>query len=118
KTGGEWVANALTRLVESLPADAIVVVDAVRIIEQVRAIRRAYGPRVVHIHLEADENILAERYKRKQRQTKFRELKSYSALSNNTTERRVEGLAQTADVVVNTDKCTKEDVVVRAASRL
>jgi len=118
RTGGEWVANALTRKVEPLPADAIVVVDAVRIIEQVYAIRRAYGPRVVHVHLDADSAVLAERYKRKQRKTKIREFSSYSDLSNNKTERRVEKLALTADVVISTDKCTRADVLVRAASRL
>ncbi len=118
KTGGEWVANALTRKVESLPADAVVVVDSVRIIEQVHAIRRAYGPRVVHVHLEADLAVLAQRYKRKQRQSEFREFKSYSDLSSNKTEKRVELLAKTADVLIDTDKCTRADVVVRAASRL
>jgi adenylosuccinate synthase len=118
KTGGAWVANALTRKVESLPNDAFVVVDSVRIVEQVRAIRRAYGRRVVHVHLEADLTVLAKRYKLKQRQIKFREFNSYSDLSNNKTEKRVEGLSQTADVVINTDRCTREDVIVRAASRL
>jgi adenylosuccinate synthase len=118
KTGGEWVASALTRHVESLPADAVVVVDAVRIAKQVHAVRRAYGSRVIHVHLEAGTAVLAQRYERKQRQASFREFKSYSQLSNNRTERRVELLAQTADVVIDTDRCTKEDVVVRAASRL
>ena len=118
KTGGGWVANALTRLVESLAADAFVVVDSARIIEQVHGIRRAYGPRVVHVHLEADLSVLAERYKRKQRQRNFRELRSYADLSINQTERRIDRLGQTADVVINTERSTRADVVVRAASRL
>jgi adenylosuccinate synthase len=118
KTGGEWVANALTRHVESLPVNAVVVVDSVRTIEQVRAIRRAYGPRVVHVHLGAELAALEKRYKRKQRQSDFREFSSYSELSNNNTEKRVGTLAETADVVIETDRCTRADVVVRAASRL
>ena len=118
KTGGAWVASALSRLVGSLPYDAVVVVDSARIIEQVHAIRRAYGPRVVHVHLEADLSVLAERYKRKQRQSRFREFGSYTDLSTNKTERRIDRLAQTADVVINTERCTRADVVVRAASRL
>lgn len=118
KTGGAWVASALTRLVGSLAPNAVVVVDSVRIIEQVHAIRRAYGPRVVHVHLEATPAVLAERYKRKQRQRKFRELGSYADLSTNRTERLIDGLAPTADVVINTERCTKADVLVRAASRL
>lgn len=118
KTKGEWVANSLSRFAERLPPEAIIVVDSVRIIEQVHAIRRAYGPRVIHIHLEADLLVLAERYKRKQRHSNFREFSSYSQLSGNKTESRIGALGESADVVISTDRCTKADVLVRAASRL
>jgi adenylosuccinate synthase len=118
RTKGEWVASALTRLVENLPVDALVVVDAVRRIEQVHAIRRAYGSRVVHVHVHAEPQVLAERYRRKQRLEKFREFSSYELASNNATEKRVSRLSRSADVVIATDRCRHEDVVVRAASRL
>ncbi|MCW5976477.1 MAG: adenylosuccinate synthetase [Bryobacteraceae bacterium] len=118
KTDGAWVAAALTRFAESLPADAIIVVDSVRIIKQVHAVRRAYGSRVVHVHLSADLSVLAQRYKHKQRQTKFREFGSYAELSVNRTERHVGRLAKSADVVIETDRSSKADVMVRAASRL
>jgi len=118
KTGGDWVAKALTREMESLSADAVVVVDAVRIVRQVRAIRRAYGSRVVHIHLNAALPILEDRYRRKQRQKDFQEFESYSDVLSNKTERGVDRLAQTADVLIDTERCTREDVVVRAAARL
>jgi adenylosuccinate synthase len=118
RTKGEWVARALTRIVQSIPDDAIVVVDAVRIIEQVRAIRRAYGSKVFHIHLEADMKELARRYRHKQRQRDSGEFASYSDLSTNKTERRVGRLAESADGVIKTDRCTKFDVVVRAAAHL
>jgi len=118
KTDGGWVASALTRFVEPMPPDAVFVVDSVRILKQVHAIRRAYGPRVVHIHLDADSNVLADRYKRKQRQSKSQEFTSYSDLSIDKTEKKLGNLAETADVVIKTDKSTRADVVVRAASRL
>ncbi len=119
KTKGEWVAQALTRLIENLPADSIVVVDAVRKIEQVHAVRRAYGSRVVHVHLHADPQVLAERYRRKQRLKTFREFESYEQVSRkSTTGQRVGRLAESADVCISTDPCTREDVVVRAACRL
>lgn len=118
KTDGTWVASALSRKIESLPEDAIVVVDSVRIAEQVRAIRRAYGSRVVHVHLKAEVAVLAERYKRKQRRTNFREFGSYSDICSDSTEKHVDALAESADVVIRTERCTKTDVLVRAASRL
>ncbi len=113
RTEGEWVARALTRFVESLPGDAVIVVDAVRIIEQVHAIRRAYGSKVFHIHLEADIEDLTRRYRQKQRHKNSGEFASYGELSTNKTERRVGRLAQSADAVIKTDRCTKSDVVVR-----
>jgi adenylosuccinate synthase len=118
RTNGEWVSRSLTRFVEGLGEDAIVVVDAVRIIQQVRAIRRAYGPRVFHVHLEADLDVLKDRYRRKQRLKGFREFKSYDAVSSNKTERRVKLLAEVADAVIKTDRCVPEDVVIRAAAHL
>jgi adenylosuccinate synthase len=118
RTNGEWVSRSLTRIVEGLNNNAIVVVDAVRTIQQVRAIRRAYGPIVFHVHLEAELDALRERYKRKQRLTGFREFKSYAEVSSDRTESRVRLLAEAADAVIKTDRCVAQDVVIRAAAHL
>src|SRR5689334_22240963 len=53
RTGGRWVSLALAREVVKLDDDATVIVDAARIIPQVKAIREAFGPIVVHVHLTA-----------------------------------------------------------------
>jgi adenylosuccinate synthase len=118
KTDGEWVARSLTRFVEGLDGNAVIVVDAVRIIEQVRAIRRAYGGIVFHIHLDAEPEALIKRYKRKQRSKGFKEFSSYAELSSNRTEKHVQSLASEADAVIKTDRCTENDVVMRAAAHL
>jgi adenylosuccinate synthase len=119
RTNGAWVCEALSRQVEKLPPDAVIIVDAVRITAQIEAIRRAYGTRVVfHIHLEAEPNVLAQRYARKQKLKGFREFHSYSDLSSSKTERRIGELAEVADVVIATDRCTNEDVLARAAAHV
>jgi adenylosuccinate synthase len=123
RTQGAWVCEDLTRIIEDLPEDkrdnAVIVVDSVRIVRQIEAIRKAYGPKVVHIHLEADVDELARRYElRKQKSPKYREFPSYSDLSTSRTEARVKLLARTADLVINTQRCTPNDVVVRAAAHL
>lgn len=118
RTNGRWVCEALVRTVEALDDDAVVVVDAVRIKSQVEAIRRAYGPHVYHVHLDAQPPTLEKRYTRKQHQKGFREFASYSELLNNKTEKRIGELAASADVVIQTDRCTREDVLVRAAAHL
>jgi adenylosuccinate synthase len=118
RTNGAWVCEALSRQVEKLPPDAVIVVDAVRTTSQIEAIRRAYGARVFHIHLEAAPEVLARRYDRKRKQKGFREFGSYSELSSSKTERRIGELAGVADVVIATDRCTNEDVLARAAARV
>ena len=118
RTKGSWVCRELTKITESLDEDAVVVVDAVRIAGQIDAVRKAYGQRVFHIHLEAPEEVLSNRYEKKKGQKGFKEFTSYAEVLKNKTERQVESLAALADVVIKTDRCTKDDVVVRAASHL
>jgi len=118
-TKGTWLVEDLARELARLPEDAVVVVDSVRILRQIEAIRRAYDPRVVHIHLDADIDVLSSRYEdRKRAGGKLHELSSYAELSNNKTEARVGDLEEAADVVIKTDRSTPADVVVRAAAHL
>lgn len=115
ETAGKWVLEALTKLVRS-PRQRVIV-DSVRILEQIRAIRQAYGFAVIHIHLTAPESVLGERYHRR-KGTGFRELKSYSEVERNRTEAQVNQLKDAADVVIDTARCTPADVLVRAATHL
>lgn len=119
ETHGQWVRDALISLVNrhiSTEVAPIFVVDAVRILPQVKAIREAYGFSVIHIHVKAPEAELTERYRR--RASGLKELKSYKDVERNPTESRVRELEKSADVVVDTKECTPEDVVVRTATHL
>lgn len=91
-------------------------VDAVRIIPQIKAVREAYGFAVTHIHLKAPQVELAERYKR--RDSGLKELKSFKEVERNVTEERVRELEKTADVVIDTKACDERDVLVRTATHL
>ncbi len=118
RTEGRWVLTALTKLVRKLNNPNVrIIVDAVRIKEQIRAIRQAHGFAVVHIHLRAPEGVLAERYKER-RGTGIRELSSYAAVERNPTEAGVRELEIAADVVIDTARCLPADVLVRAATHL
>lgn len=92
------------------------VVDSVRIPGQIEAIRKAYGAEVHHIHLTATDDELRKRYDSRVRQDD--ENVDYDTLKRNRTERDVEKLAAIADIVVATDKCSKEAVLVRATALL
>jgi adenylosuccinate synthase len=115
ETSGEWVAGAIERHPDVQTDDARVLVDAVRIPEQIDAIRRAYGSRVVHVHLTASVSCLAERYSQRGGPA---ELASYEAVRANATEASVGRLEAMADIAIDTERNTKEDVLVRVAARL
>ncbi len=116
RTKGQWVRDALARMLNQHPEAAFVIVDSVRIEAQIEAIRKAYGPRVFHIHLHASDTELARRYNKRRKD--IEELASYNDVKKNKTEREVTRLAEIADVVIDSERCTELDVLIRAASHL
>lgn len=118
--GGAWVKDALARFIEAKSTDTtprgLFVIDSVRIRGQVAAIREAFGTAVHHIHLTASEEVLKKRYA--DRGTKTQEFADYGSVRRSATERGVEKLADLADIVVATDRCSPAAVVVRATALL
>lgn len=117
QTKGKWIADELARISATLPANTIVAVDAVRILQQIEAIRQGFGSRVTHIHLVAPKGELAKRYSARADQ-RHRELKTYEAVRFNQTEQAVSLLEDSADVVIDTKQCTVDDVLVRVTCHL
>ncbi len=123
KTNGRWVAAEITRVLGEM-SDASgssvesrrVLVDSSRLLSQIEALRQAFGQRVVHIHLTAPEAELRRRYLT--RRTAMRELPSYAALRRDRTEAVIDRLKASADIVIDTHRNTRDDVVVRVASQL
>ena len=116
---GAWVRDELRRLLGRLgpaEAEAVILVDAVRIPDQIRKIREAYGYVVIHIHLTAPEETLATRYK--SRSSGLKEFNSFADARRNKTESRIRELEKIADVVLDTSLNRPEDIFVRAASHL
>lgn len=87
-TKGAWVLNALKRVALGATEEAIVVVDAVRILDQIKQIRRAYGFQVKHIHLTAPTDVLESRYTERLG-SDIKELGSYTEVAKNPTEAAV-----------------------------
>jgi len=114
-TEGRWVAEDLVPQINCLGPTAIVVIDAVRISEQVDALRAGLPRQVIHVHLDASRSVLEARYRRRRR-SRVAEKATYAEVLANPTESRVPELADDADVVIDTALSTKRDVEVRAAS--
>lgn len=117
ETKGQWVAEALGKAASGLPNDELIIIDSVRILEQIDCIRGGFGPIVVHVHLEADEKDLKKRYAGRKRKD-IRELRSYAEVLKNPTERAVPQLRDKADIVIDATSSDENDVLIRAASHL
>lgn len=118
--GGIWVAEALQRQIDDTRTGKILeglfVVDSVRIKAQIAAIRRAYGSKVHHIHLTATPAELQSRFLARQRSEDS--IVNYEDVKSNKTEKNIEELAEIADIVVATDRCSEESILVRATALL
>ena len=118
ETGGMWVLHSLARELRNRHARESIIVDSVRIQKQIDAIRAAYGRNVTHIHMTAPYQVLQERYEDRQKGSTVADPLTYAAVHSNETESVVDELRDAADVVVDSNRCTERDVLVRVASRL
>jgi adenylosuccinate synthase len=117
QTKGRWVCDDFIQAIKPFPKTTVVVLDALRMRGQIDAIRQAYGQNVFHIHLKANIEELRKRYATRP-SDEIQELASYDAVLENKTERNVPKLENIADVVIETDRCTAIDVLIRAASHI
>lgn len=116
--GGEWIANEIIRSISHHPTVQIIVVDAVRTIEQVRQIRdlTVGNLRCLHIHLTAENQQLAERYYKRLRLSDSEV--DWSVAKESLTEKAIAALGVDADLKIDTSRITSDDVAVRVMSRL
>ena len=116
ETAGRWVSDAAHA--HDADGSRLLIVDAVRIREQIEELRVSFGRRLVHVHLvAADRSVLADRY-RERRRDSVTELASYEMLAENSTEANIDELGKIADVVLDTHRNTIEDIVIRCAAQL
>jgi adenylosuccinate synthase len=111
---GTWVASGVRGLISGDPTP-VIVVDAVRTLDQVRSLRDDWP--TVHVHLWASAGILAVRYDERRNEAPAVELQSFEALQLNATEAAVPLLAADADLRVDTgstDPKTTSSVAVNA----
>jgi adenylosuccinate synthase len=77
-----------------------------------------FSPGADNVHITASETTCAGRYEDRRARQEFTEAASYGDVRSDETERAIEDLAPLADIVVNTDRDSEEDVVVRVAAQL
>jgi adenylosuccinate synthase len=115
ETDGRWVVTEFVDWLNSKERISVAVIDSVRTLDQVAAIRDAFGARVTHIHLTAPPEELELRFNQRRLLHTDKDYE-YSVVKKNATEQQVETLASSADIVVNTQRCTASDVLTRTTS--
>jgi adenylosuccinate synthase len=118
-TKGKWVLTALQKRIvdKGIPPSGIIILDAARIKSQIEAIRGGYGRDVLHIHLIAPDEVLAKRYKNR-KQGPIKELPTYREVLANKTESEVPKLGEAADVIIDSQQNTPDDIFTRAACHI
>jgi adenylosuccinate synthase len=120
KTEGKWVLDYFQHLFSSeFNEHSFFLIDSVRIFNQIKKLRSAYSYVVYHIHLRAQSESLEERfYKRNEFSDIANSKERYKLLKQDTTEAKVNELENEADLIIDTDRCNAQDVLVRVASFL
>ncbi|MGA2667336.1 MAG: adenylosuccinate synthetase, partial [Ignavibacteria bacterium] len=122
KNNGNWVLNYFQHLfLKNFHEKSYYIVDSVRILEQVEHFRKAFSYFVYHIHLKASSKVLKERYLiRNEIQTLDNKklVNQYDTIKANETEANVKNLEKDADLVIDTERCNSEDVLIRVLSFL
>ncbi len=117
QTRGKWVLDELLQELNGWHQNQLIVVDSVRTLDQIQYIREAFGTVVTHIHITAPPDELRRRYLQRYR-GQDDGIPTYEQVRANPTETSVDSLQDAADVVIDSDCCTIDDVLVRATSRL
>src|SRR4030043_297678 len=68
KTRGRWVLEEIREWSNQLSPGSDIIIDSIRINEQIQAIREAYGPIVIHVHLTAPSDELEQRFNQRRKQ--------------------------------------------------
>lgn len=117
-TDEQWVADQVAKLAGGGGARSkLLIVDAVRTLRQVEALREVFPAAVTHIHVNAPETVLTQRYQDR-RDSGFAELGSYQDVAADPTEANVVTLASDADITIDTHRCSELDVLARATAAL
>lgn len=115
ETHGRWVLDGIKAINQKDETIKGIVVDSVRIVDQIDAIRDQYWPNVLHIHLTAPKDDLLKRFNSREKLGMSVDI-NYEDIQQNPSEIRIEKLANTADLNIDTKRCTRYDVLTKALS--
>lgn len=115
ETGGAWVLERSRHHIEGRDEDEVVVIDAVRTAGQIDHLRKAYGHRFVHVHVDVPYELAKRHYDERRRKGDF---PPYEEIHKDPTESGVWDLGKVADRLVRNEHCDKASLLARAFAGL
>jgi adenylosuccinate synthase len=116
KTNFSWIADAVTKILQSNDS-RVILVDAARKREQIDVFRRKFPDRhVLHVHLTAPSDVLRDRYYKRARQSDG--ISHEVAVGGSATEQNVHHLIPYADVVIDTGWSDSKSHINQIADRV
>jgi len=118
KTKGKWIYDAvMSQYRDGLPKG--LVIDAVRIPEQISFFRSDLKFKTVHVHLYAPTAVLQARFQQRKSEGRERDRKATFQKANlNKTEQSIDNLSREADISIDTSRSDPHDVYVRVGARI
>lgn len=116
--GGDWIVDAVRQAARRAGTADVIVVDAVRTLEQVFDLRKAAGGewRILHVHLKGEARQLAARYEAGSGRREPGS--SWGQVMRSATEAAVTELQAEADAVIDTTSAEPAEVAVRVLARI
>ena len=115
-TGGAWVLEGYRALAKKSAKNDRIVIDCVRVPEQINHFRATLGHDVLHVHLDANIATLRKRF-RHRRSAHDKHISFREAISH-PTESRMHELKKDADLVIDTVKTDGPDCSILIGSKL
>lgn len=116
-TNFEWIAEEIGRISRKTEFEFPIVLDGVRKQPQIEALQNSFGHRHVrHVHLQANRDVRKTRFQSRNRDSDSKA--DFDQISKNSSEREALKLGEVADIVVDTDRFTKDGVFSHVCSRL
>jgi adenylosuccinate synthase len=114
--GADWLVSAVMRGADHSRPGSVVVLDAVRTLDQLSGLRKAAAGswRILHVHLCGDARQLTARHRAPDRA----EDRNWKQVMRSPAEAAAQALQAEADLVIDTTGVTSADVMIRVVARI
>ena len=110
-----WILEGIKSFEKEKENITGIIVDSATTIEQVKFIKDSFWPNVIHIHIAPRREVFRKRYSNAKADVSGTN-NIYDDVQENMNENKTKDLEESADLVIETEHCTIQDVFTKAMS--